>query len=282
MSTLAMSELAAKRSISLRTSVGIALIALTLLAGLIGLIAPPFDPIEPDLLARLQPPSAEHWLGTDQFGRDVLSRVLAGAISSIAISLGSVGFAVLLGMAIGAAAGYFGGNLDRGIGFLTDALMAFPGILLALGLTAVFGPSRMGVILALGVAFTPSVVRSVRAAALSVSRNQFVEAASAMGHSHAWIIARHILPNCMSPLIVLATTLVGVALLAESALSFLGLGVPPPSATWGGMLAESRSYLDKAMWLALCPGAAISLALLGINLAGDALRDHLDPRMKQR
>lgn len=282
MNTLVMSEPAETRTLPLRTMLGMVLIALTLLAGLIGLIAPPFDPVEPDLEALLQPPSPEHWLGTDQFGRDVFSRILAGAISSIAISLGSVSFAVLVGMVIGAMAGYFGGNLDRGIGFLTDALMAFPGILLALGLTAVFGPSRMGLILALGVAFTPTVVRSVRAAALSVSRNQFVEAAAAMGHSHAWIIARHILPNCMSPLIVLATTLVGVALLAESALSFLGLGVPPPSATWGGMLAESRSHLDKAVWLAVCPGAAISLALLGINLAGDALRDHLDPRMKQR
>lgn len=270
------------RSHSIRTWLGLGLIALVLLAGLLGLVAPPFDPIEPDLMAQLQKPSLVHWMGTDQFGRDVYSRLLAGAISSIAISVVSVAFAVVCGTVIGASAGYFGGALDRLIGFVTDALMAFPGILLALGLMAVFGPSRGGVILALGVAFTPSVARAVRASALSVSRNQFVEAANAMGHGHGWIIARHVLPNCMSPLIVLATSLVGVALLAESALSFLGLGVPPPSATWGGMLADSRSHLDKAIWLALCPGAAISLALLGINLAGDALRDHLDPRMKLR
>lgn len=282
MDTLVVGVPPTQRRTPARTLIGVSLMILVLVAGLVGLVAPPFDPIEPDLTARLQAPSLDHWMGTDQFGRDVFSRILAGAISSIVISVGSVGFAVLFGTAIGTTAGYIGGGLDRGIGFLTDALMAFPGILLALGLTAVFGPSRMGVILALGVAFTPSVARSVRASALSVSRNQFVEAATAMGHSHAWIIARHILPNCISPLIVFSTTLVGVALLAESALSFLGLGVPPPSATWGGMLAESRSYLDKAIWLALCPGAAISLALLGINLAGDALRDHLDPRMSQR
>jgi peptide/nickel transport system permease protein len=270
------------RALSARTLVGLTLISLVLLAGVMGLVAPPFDPIEPDLAARLQAPSWLHWMGTDQFGRDVYSRLLAGAISSVMISIGSVSFAVVVGTALGSTAGYFGGAIDRLIGFMTDALMAFPGILLALGLMAVFGPSRDGVIVALGVAFTPSVVRAVRASTLSVCRNQYVEAARAMGHGHAWIIARHVLPNCISPLIVLATALVGVALLAESALSFLGLGVPPPSATWGGMLADSRSYLDKAIWLAVCPGAAISLALLGINLAGDALRDHLDPRMQQR
>lgn len=266
---------------SVRTWLGLTLLGLVLIAALLGLVASPFDPIEPDLTARLQAPSLVHWMGTDQFGRDVLSRVLQGARTSIVISLGSVTFAVLIGAAVGAMAGYFGGALDRAIGFLTDALMAFPGILLALGLMAVFGPSRGGVILALGIAFTPAVVRAVRASALSVCRAQFVEAASAGGQGHAWIIARHVLPNCVSPLIVLATALVGVALLAESALSFLGLGVPPPSATWGGMLADARSHLDKAVWLAVFPGTAISLALLGVNLTGDAIRDYLDPRMKQ-
>lgn len=271
-----------RNRVSLKSCVGLGLIGLVLAAGLLGLVAPPFDPVEPDLAARLQAPSSLHWMGTDQFGRDVLSRVLAGAISSVAISVGAVGFAVVIGTAIGLSAGYFGGRLDRTVGFLTDTLMAFPGILLALGLMAVFGPSRSGVIVALGAAFTPSVVRAVRASALSVARSQFVEAAVAMGQGHPWILARHVLPNCVSPLIVLATALVGVALLAEGALSFLGLGVPPPNATWGGMLADARSHLDRAIWLAVFPGLAISLALLGVNLAGDALRDFLDPRMKQR
>jgi peptide/nickel transport system permease protein len=266
---------------SSRARLSIVLLALIFAAGLVGLVAPPFDPLEPDLGARLLPPSPLHWMGTDPFGRDVLSRLLAGAVTSIAVSVGSVVLATVAGTSIGLVAGYFGGRIDRAVGFATDSLMAFPGVLLALALLTVIGPHQGGVVLALGLALLPTVVRVVRASTLSVRRNDYVEAALAMGRPHAAILLRHVLPNIASPLVVLAASLVGVALLAESALAFLGLGVPPPRPTWGGMLAEARPYLDKATWLAVFPGLAISIALLAVNLAGDALRDRLDPRLRR-
>lgn len=268
------------RALSWRTAIGGIFVAIVLVVALTGLVASPYDPLEPDFSAQLEPPSAQHWMGTDQFGRDVLSRLMAGAMTSILVSAGAVGIAVLLGAAFGLVSGYFGGVVDRIIGFLTNTLMAFPGLLFVLGLMAVLGPSRSGVVMALGAALTPSVIRVVRSSALSVRRSQFVEASMALGQPHAWIIFRHMLPNCLSPLIVLGTSLMGVAVLSESALSFLGLGVPPPHATWGGMLADARPNLDHASWLAIFPGAAISIALLGINLLGDAVRDRLDPRMQ--
>lgn len=269
-----------RQSWPLRTLLGSLLLASVIIFALAGLIVSPYDPLEPDFAAQLQAPSAQHWMGTDQFGRDVLSRLMAGATTSILISLGVVSIAVLAGTLFGLLSGYFGGVVDRVIGFFTNTLMAFPGLLFVLGLMAVIGPSRSGVVLALGAALTPTVIRVVRSSALSVRRNQFVEASIALGQPHGWIMLRHMLPNCLSPLIVLSTSLIGVAVLTESALSFLGLGVPPPHATWGGMLADARPNLDHASWLAIFPGAAISIALLGINLVGDAVRDRFDPRMR--
>lgn len=256
------------------------LIGILLLAAGIGALWTPYDPLQISFRARLAPPSAAHWLGTDEFGRDVGSRLMAGAATSVWISLLTVTLAVVLGTFVGVLAGTMRGWVDRIVMAFNDALLAFPGILLALGLLAVVGANKYGIILALGLAYTPSVARVVRGTVLSVREREFVAASRVMGNSEAFTMARHILPNCIAPLTVLATSMFGFVLLAESSLSFLGLGVPPPAPTWGNMLAGSRPYIGQAMWLGIYPGLCISLTLLGINLLGDAVRDRLDPRMR--
>ncbi|WP_116519818.1 ABC transporter permease [Achromobacter insuavis] len=255
------------------------LLSLVLLA-LLGLVWTPYDPLKLELSARLQAPSAPHWLGTDEFGRDVLSRLIIGASTSLWISLLSVAVALACGTMIGMLAGYLRGWTDRILMMFNDALLAFPGILLALGIMAVLGASKYSIVLALGMAYTPSVVRVVRGSVLSLREREFIEASRVIGNSERYTMFRHIAPNCLAPVCVLATSMFGWALLSESALSFLGLGVPPPAATWGSMLAASRPYVASAAWLGVFPGVLISLALLGINLFGDALRDRLDPRMR--
>lgn len=259
---------------------GAALVAVTLIAAAVGQIAPPADPIRPDFLARLEPPSSAHPFGTDQFGRDVLARVLAGAGVSLFVALATVAVALALGTVLGALAGFHGGLVDKAVSIVTDTLMAFPGLLLALAIMAVIGPGIGGLILALGLAFAPSFIRVTRALVLSLRETEFAEASRALGNGSGYTLARHILPNCVSSLTVLATTVAALALLAESALSFLGLGVQPPAPSWGGMLADGRGLMNQAPWLVVFPGLAIFVALLGINLAGDALRDLLDPRME--
>lgn len=248
---------------------------------LMGLAWTPYDPLKLNLSLRLQPPGALHWLGTDEFGRDVLSRLIIGASTSLWISLLSVAVALICGTLIGMLAGYLRGWTDRILMMFNDALLAFPGILLALGIMAVLGASQYSIVLALGMAYTPSVVRVVRGSVLSLREREFIEASRVIGNSELYTMFRHIVPNCLAPLCVLATSMFGWALLSESALSFLGLGVPPPAATWGSMLAASRPYIASAAWLGVFPGVLISVALLGINLFGDALRDHLDPRMRK-
>jgi peptide/nickel transport system permease protein len=260
--------------------IGGTIIAVVVIAAAIGAVWTPYDPLGIDFLARLAPPSAAHWLGTDEFGRDVLSRLMAGASTSAWISLLTVVLAVGAGTALGVFTGFVRGWVDRLIMAFNDALLAFPGILLALGLLAVFGANKYGIIFALGLAYTPSVARVVRGTVLSLREKEFVEASRVMGNSETYTMWRHILPNCIAPLTVLATSLFGWVLLAESALSFLGLGVPPPAPTWGNMLAGSRAFIAQAVWLGIFPGLCISLTLLGINLLGDAVRDKLDPRMR--
>ncbi|GAB3125409.1 ABC transporter permease [Novispirillum itersonii] len=258
---------------------GILMLVLGLTA-LTGLLWTPYDPLKINILQRLAGPSAAHWLGTDEFGRDVLSRLLAGAATSVWISLLTVTCAVTTGTLFGLSAGFLRGWPDRIIMACNDAVLAFPGILLALGLLSVLGASKYGIILALSLAYMPSVVRVVRGAVLSLREREFVEASRVMGNSELYTMLRHVLPNCTAPLIVLATSMFGWVLLSESALSFLGLGVPPPAPTWGNMLAASRPYIGQAVWLGILPGLCISLTLLGANLLGDALRDHLDPRLR--
>jgi peptide/nickel transport system permease protein len=246
----------------------------------VGSLWTPYDPLLPDFRTRLASPSHLHWLGTDEFGRDVLSRLMVGASASVWIGLLTVTFAIVAGTSVGVLSGYVRGWPDRIIMAFNDALLAFPGMLLALGLLAVFGANKYGIILALGLAYTPSVARVVRGSVLSLREREYIEASRVMGNSEAFTMVRHILPNCIAPLTVLATSMFGWVLLAESSLSFLGLGVPPPAPTWGNMLAGSRPFIAQAMWLGIFPGICISMALLGINLLGDAVRDRLDPRMR--
>jgi peptide/nickel transport system permease protein len=264
----------------LNLTIGVVLVGLLVLTALAGLVYTPYDPNDVDLVTRFGAPGMQHWFGTDEFGRDVLSRIMAGAAVSLTVSAGSMLFALVVGTALGTLSGYVGGWLDRLVLLLVDALMAFPGLLLALGIMTVLGPSKWSVVLALGLAYTPSVTRLSRGSTLSLRNRDFVVASRAMGNGDVWTLCRHVLPNAAAPLLIFSTSLLGSALLAESALSFLGLGVPPPSPTWGGMLADSRGAIDRAIWLAIFPGLSISLALLGINMLGDALRDLLDPRMK--
>jgi peptide/nickel transport system permease protein len=241
----------------------------------------PFDPLKVNLRARLQPPSALYWLGTDEFGRDVLSRIMAGAATSVLVSVLTVTFAVAIGAVIGVITGYLRGWTDRIIMAANDALLAFPGILLALAVMIVTGANKFGIVLALGIAYVPSVVRVVRGTVLSIREREYIEASRVIGNSELYSMTWHVLPNSLAPVAVLATSMFGWVLLAESALSFLGLGVPPPAPTWGNLLAASRPYMESATWLSISPGICIALTLLGINLLGDSLRDRLDPRMVQ-
>jgi peptide/nickel transport system permease protein len=261
--------------------VGVTLLSLIVVLALIGAVATPYDPLVLSFEDRLVPPSAAHWLGTDQFGRDTFSRLVAAAGTSLVVSLLTVLLALSGGTLIGALSGYLGGWVDRAAMTVNDALMAFPGILLALGIMAVIGPRRYGVVIALGLAYTPNVVRIVRGVVLSVREKEYVEASRALGNSEWYTVFSHVVPGCTSALTVIGTSIFGGALLSESALSFLGLGVPPPAPTWGGLLADATLYMDKAPWLSIFPGLAISVTLLGINLFGDALRDRFDPRMSR-
>lgn len=256
--------------------------ALLIVIGAIAMLAyfwTPYDPLAVNIAERLEAPSWAHWLGTDEFGRDVLSRIFAGAATSVSIAIATTALALLVGTPIGLLAGYAGGWRDRLLMVGNDALLAFPGILLALAFIAVIGPGLVGVVVALAIAYMPGVVRIVRSSALSVSRRSYVEASWLMGNTGAYTMFRHVLPNCLGPLLVLATSMLGWVLLSESALSFLGLGVAPPQPTWGNMLAASRPFFASSPWLSLFPGLCIALTLLGTNLLGDALRDRADPNM---
>jgi len=260
--------------------IGTTLITLIATTAIIAAFWTPFDPLGVNLRARLRPPSAVHWLGTDEFGRDVASRIMSAAATSASVSLLTVAFAITCGTLIGILTGYVRGWTDRIIMAVSDALLAFPGILLALALMIIVGANKYGIVLALGLAYLPAVVRVVRGTVLSIREKEYVEASRAMGNSELYSMLRHVLPNAVSPIIVLATSMLGWVLLAESALSFLGLGVPPPAPTWGNMLAGSRTYIESAIWLGVAPGFCITLSLLGVNLLGDSLRDWLDPRLE--
>lgn len=250
----------------------------------IALLAPLFIPAERAtqmvMTARLQPPSWAFPLGTDQLGRDLLARVMLGARTSLTIALSAVGISILLGLPLGIVSGYYGGRIDNVLMRLIDALLSFPALLLALTISAVLGPNLQNTILAIGIAFTPFLARIVRGEALRVVQMPYVEAARAAGTRDGAMILRHILPNIMPALIVQATISLAFAVLAEAALSFLGLGTQPPAASWGLMIQASRQFLDIAPWTALVPGAALAVTILGLNLLGDVLRDVLDPRSR--
>jgi peptide/nickel transport system permease protein len=266
----------------LNAIVGATLTALIVLTAIVSTLWTPYNPLGISLRTRFNAPGPLHWLGTDEAGRDVVSRLMVGAATSCLVAALTVLVAIALGSLVGILAGFLRGTADRVLMLVNDALLAFPGILLALGLLAVLGASQWGIVAALGLAFTPTVARVVRGAVLSIREREFVEASRAIGNSELYTMWRHVLPGTFSPLIVLATSMFGWAILAESALSFLGLGVPPPVPTWGNMLSSARPFLQSAPWLGIAPGACIALTLLGINLLGDALRDALDPRTHAR
>jgi len=239
----------------------------------------PYD--QTNVRNRLKPPGAQFYFGTDNLGRDIFSRIVYGARVSVTVGFGAVSIGMCLATMIGVGSGYFGGKADVLVQRLVDAQMAIPGLLLLLNIMAVLGPGLLNIIVALGIVSAAGSSRIIRSAAMSVKENQFVEAARALGASHLRIILRYILPNIMAPIIIIATVSLGFTILIESALSFLGFGVHPPYPSWGEMLSGSgRSYMHKAPWMATWPGVAISLAVFGFNMLGDALRDLLDPRLR--
>ena len=262
----------------LNALLGGTLVGLLLLTVAVSLVWTPYDPIAIDLNHPLAPPSPAHWFGADEFGRDIFSRAMLGARISVSIAVTTVALAVLSGTLLGVLAGFLRGWTDRMLTMTSDAVLAFPSILLALAVTAVLGSGRRTLILALSVAYLPSVLRVVRASVLSIREREFIAASRLAGDSALYTMARHVLPNVLPPITVLATSLFGWVLLSESALSFLGVGVPPPAPTWGNMLSAARPYMENAAWLSVVPGLCIALTLLGINLLGDALRDRFDPR----
>jgi peptide/nickel transport system permease protein len=240
----------------------------------------PYDPIKMAPGFGLLAPSREHVLGTDLLGRDVLSRVIHGARISLRVGLVSVGIAAILGTTLGLLAGYFGRWADLLIMRFIDLLLAFPNVLLALAIIAILGPSIFNLMIAVGISATPGYARLVRGSVLTAKANTYVEAATAVGVPDGLIIWRHILPNVLAPVIVLSTLGMAGAILTGAALSFLGLGVQPPTAEWGVMLADGRNYLRIAWWITTFPGMAIMVTVLAINMLGDGLRDTLDPRLR--
>ncbi len=257
---------------------GGSLVALLLL---VALLAPVLAPYPSDQLMAgdaLQAPSLDHPFGTDSLGRDLFSRVLHGARLAVEMALLGMGLAAAVGVSLGLLAGYYGGGLDQLLSRAMEVWMAFPGLLLALIIVARLGPSLRNASLALGIVMTPSFYRLARCGALSVRGAAYVEAARALGASDGRILLRHVLPNVAQPLIVLATLRLGTLILAGGGLSFIGLGAQPPQPEWGALLAEGRDYMDLAPWLAIFPGLCITLAVVGLNLLGDGLRDLSDPR----
>jgi len=260
---------------------GLILTVVLVIAALAAPLLAPYDPTSQDTARRLEGPSRQHLLGLDELGRDVLSRIIWGARVSLRVGFSVVILASAIGIALGAISGYFGGAIDTIIMRITDILLAFPGILLAIALVAVLGPSLNNVILALATIGWVSYARLVRGQVLKVREMEYVTAAKALGARSPRVIIRHVLPNVINPVIVMATLGLAGAILSEAALSFLGLGVQPPTPSWGAMLTEGRRYLGLANHLAIFPGAAIMMAVMGLNFLGDGLIDALDPRYRK-
>jgi peptide/nickel transport system permease protein len=250
---------------------------------ILALLAPgiaPYDPLATSWSAVRKAPSAGHWFGTDEIGRDVLSRVVWGTRASLLAGVVSVSISLVFGVPIGLAAGYLGGWIDALISRMTDAMLACPFLILAIALAAFLGPSLTNAMIAIGISATPVFVRLTRAQVLHVKVEDYVEAARAVGNSHLRIALRHVLPNIVPPLIVQATLAIAAAIIAEAALSFLGLGQQPPAPSWGSMLNTAKNYIDNAPWMAVWPGVSIFMLVLSFNLLGDGLRDAFDPRQR--
>lgn len=258
---------------------GAVLVGLVVLLALSAQAVAPFDPLKGDFKARMVAPGAAHWLGTDHFGRDILSRVLHGARISLQIGVLVAFFTAIAGAVIGALAGYFR-RVDGPVMRLMDAFMAFPSIILAIAISSVLGASVTNVVIALAIAATPHTARVVRASVMVVREMEYVEAARALGAGHVRILLRHVLANAMAPLVVRVTYVFAVAILNEAVLSFIGVGPPPPTPTFGAIIANGRDFIVAAPWITVAPGLAILVSVLGLNMLGDGLRDVLDPRMR--
>ena len=259
-------------------------LVIMLLLVIVAVLAPwiaPYDYAAQNLSDAFEPPCAKYWLGTDDFGRDILSRLIYGARISLQVGLFAVWLSMCVGGVLGAIAGYYGGKVDDIIMRFMDILLSIPQILLAVTIAAALGPGLLNLTIAVGIANIPSFARVVRGAVLSIVGQEFIEAAHCMGASDAWIIARHILPNCSAPIIVQATLRVAGAILAAAALSFLGLGIQPPTPEWGGMLSAARGYVRDYAYMTISPGLAIMITILALNFLGDGLRDAMDPKMKR-
>jgi peptide/nickel transport system permease protein len=260
---------------------GTGIIGAVVLVALVGPRLTSADPIAMNLTARLQPPSAAHLLGTDGLGRDILSRIVSGAAIALEVGGISVGIAGTVGIALGLIAGFYGRFLDTALMSVMDVLLAFPSLLLALLVVTALGPSLTNAMIAVAVSKVPQFVRLIRATVLSVKENDYVLAARAVGAGDSRIMTRHVLVNCLAPVIVHASLSFGTAIVAAATLSFLGLGSQPPAPEWGSMLNEGREYMRAAPWVATFPGLAILITVIGWNLFGDGLRDALDPRLKR-
>ena len=261
---------------------GLVISAIVVLCALAAPLIAPYDPNEQDYLALTDPPSAAHLLGTDDLGRDVLSRLIYGSRVSLEVGLIAVGIAVGVGVSLGLSAGYTGGGVDDVTMRVVDAVQAFPNLILALAITAALGPSIGNAMLAIGFVAIPGIARLTRGQALSVREREFVAAARVCGATPLGIMRRHIWPNVTAPIVVQATLLMGTAIVTEAALSFLGVGVQPPTPSWGAMLRTGTQYLEVAPWIGITSGAAIFVTVLAFNFVGDGLRRALDPRLAGR
>jgi len=260
--------------------IGLGIVAGLILVGLLANVLAPYDPYSIDLQNRLQPPSRAHLFGTDDFGRDILSRTLYGARISLEVGILSRSVALSLGILLGVLAGYFGGKLDMTIMRLTDVMFAFPALLFLIGITAALGPGLTTLFLAIGLVGWAPMARLMRAQVLATKENDYITAARAIGLNTGRIVGRHLFPNCLAPVIISFSMGMAAAIMAEASLSFIGLGAQPPTPSWGSMISLGREYLRTAPWVTVYPGIAIGLTVLGFNLLGDGLRDALDPKMK--
>jgi len=265
-----------------RNRLGILGAAMILICAVFAVAAPLAAPYDPSSQAfrRLQPPTAENWMGTDELGRDTASRIIYGARVSLQVGGLAVVIGLVLGTLVGVLAGFYGGRLDDWLMRVIDVMFAFPGLILAIVIAGLLGPSRTNAMLAIGIVFVPPFARVVRGSVLAVMQEGYIEAARVMGLADRRIILRYILPNITAAIIVLASVYLSTAILAEAGLSYLGLGTQPPEPSWGGMLSASRNYMELSPWMAFFPGAAIMLVVLGFNFLGDGLRDVLDPRLR--
>lgn len=260
--------------------IGLVIVLILIFVAIFGSALAPYDPNDIDMQNRFAPPSLEHPMGTDDFGRDIFSRILVGARVSLQVGIVAVGIAATFGSLLGLVAGYGGRATDEVIMRSMDVLFAFPAILLAIAILAALGKGVTNAMIAIGIVYIPIFARIARSSVLSIRRQEFVEAARSIGAGHTRILFRHITPNAMAPLIVETTLSLAFAILAEAALSFFGLGTQPPDPSWGRMLSEGRAYFRQSAWMAIFPGLAIMIAVLGFNFLGDGLRDAMDPRLK--